>query len=95
MHIYAQQTREADMTDAYIPHARESAPWSWCGLRSSSDFGTVFVTEGSLGALVVWFNRKATDHAMTITSGDIGSEIIIDGRRFDVVRLPQTQSEAA
>lgn len=78
------------------PHARESAPWCWCGVRTSPDFGTVFATQGLNGSVALWWNRKATDHIMTLGAGEeLGAEIVIEGRRFDVVRLWEAAEQKA
>ncbi|HXQ16835.1 MAG TPA: hypothetical protein VN814_19650 [Caulobacteraceae bacterium] len=68
-------------------HARQDPPWTDCGDPSHVDFGAVFATPVADGALCLTFDRRGRRHAMTLFDGvDIGSEIVIYGRRFTVVR---------
>lgn len=71
------------------PHARQSPPWSFCGDEKSPDFGTVFATHEYGDAVALWFDRPCTQHAMTFKhSADVGEQVVICGRLFDVSWLP-------
>jgi len=71
------------------PHARLYPPWSDCGDRRSPDFGRVFATPAASGAISLAFDREGRHHAVTLFAGvPLDHEIVIYGRRFSVVRLP-------
>jgi hypothetical protein len=68
------------------PHAREDPPWTWCGDRRAPHFGSVFAHSGACGSTVLSFDPAGRHHALTLLGGARrGAEIVIYGRRFDVV----------
>jgi len=72
-----------------VPHAREDPPWADCGDPKSDDFGTVFARAGAaVGSLVLTFDRAGARHAATLAdAARVGAQIVLFGRRFDVMRL--------
>jgi hypothetical protein len=77
----------ASPTTAYIADARLDPPWSECGDPRSADFGRVFARSVADGAVALSFDRAGRRHAQTLFAGaQLGSDIVIYGRRFSVVR---------
>ncbi len=69
-----------------IARAWQDLPWSDCGDPTSADLGRVFAWPAANGAMELTFDGKRRHHALTLfDGGQLGSEIIIHGRRFDVV----------
>jgi hypothetical protein len=69
------------------PHSREAPPWTDCGDPTSPDFGAVYAWRAARGALALTFDRRGVRHALTLFNGaDPGAQVVIHGRRFDVVR---------
>jgi hypothetical protein len=72
-------------SDASLRHSREAPPWSWCGDRSSPDFGSVFAWPAARGAVALTFDRGGRQHALTVFApARLGAEVAIFGRRFEV-----------
>ncbi|MBV9994512.1 MAG: hypothetical protein JO127_04800 [Caulobacteraceae bacterium] len=71
------------------PHAREKPPWADCGDVRDPDFGRLFAVPGAgPDVLVLYFDRALTRHAATaFEAARVGAELVLHGRRFDVVRL--------
>ena len=76
------------MTDhPSIPHCRDDPPWGECGDPNSPDFGAVFAWPALGRACKLTYDSKGRRHALTLFDGRaLGPEILIQGRRFDVVR---------
>jgi hypothetical protein len=70
-----------------IADARQDPPWSDCGDLRSLDFGRVFARPVANGAVALSFDRTGRRHALTLfDAARLGSDIVIHGRRFSVVR---------
>ena len=71
------------------PHARDNPPWFDCGDPSGPDFGRLFARAGALpGSTVLSFDRAGARMAAALAPGQaLEPEMILHGRRFDVVRL--------
>lgn len=76
-----------------IPHARDSAPWADCTQGWNPDFGTLFADEPHAGEVGLWFDRNRKWFACR-KAADVGAETVLQGRRFDVVRLAELQSQS-
>lgn len=77
------------------PWAKNSPPWSYCGDRTAPDFGTLWAEPGARGSTILWFDRDARHHAMTIYDRCVGGVVELHGRRWTVRRLPDNGPEAA
>jgi len=74
-------------TTREIADARPDPPWTECGDPGSDDFGRVFAGPAANGALALTFDRAGCRHALTLFDcARLGSDIVIHGRRFGVVR---------
>jgi hypothetical protein len=66
--------------------AWQDPPWSDCGDPNSANLGRVFAWPAANGALELTFDHNRRHHALTVfDGGQLGPEIIIHGRLFDVV----------
>ena len=71
----------------FIPHCRDDPPWTDCGDPGRPDFGRVFARPVAGGAVALSFDRAGRRHALTLFyASDLGAEVVIYGRRFDVHR---------
>jgi len=68
-------------------HCREDPPWSWCGDPRDPAFGSLFAWPAAAGATSLTFDRAGRHHALTLFAAapPLTSEIVLFGRRFDVV----------
>ena len=74
------------LDDGFAPHSRDVPPWTDCGDRADPDHGAVYARRVAKGALALSFDRSGRRHAITLFSGAWpGAEIVLHGRRFDVV----------
>lgn len=81
--------------DASLKHCRAEPPWSWCGERSSPDFGQVFAWPAARGAVALTFDRRGRHHALTVFSPVwLEPEVAIFGRHFDVVWSANAEGDA-
>ena len=81
--------------DAHLQHSREHPPWTWCGDRRAADFGCVFAWPAARGAVALTFDRRGLHHALTLFApGRPGAEVVVFGRRFDVVWAPAAPESA-
>jgi len=72
---------------AGLPHARNNPPWGECGDPLGPDFGAVFAWRAAGDALALTYDRRGLRHAVTLLRpGRLGEEIVLQGRRFAVVR---------
>jgi YD repeat-containing protein len=70
-----------------VPHSRDDPPWTDCG-EPGPDFGRVFARPVANGALALSFDRAGRRHAVTyFDAADVGRQVVIYGRRFDVRHL--------
>jgi hypothetical protein len=77
------------------PHARDAPAWSDCGDPASPDHGAVYAWPAARGALALTFDRRGLRHALTLFRGAApGREIVLHGRRFDVVTDALRDAEA-
>jgi hypothetical protein len=77
----------ASTATPYVADARLDPPWSDCGDPRGADLGRVFARPVANGALALSFDRAGRRHALTLFAGaQLGSDIVIYGRRFSVVR---------
>jgi len=68
------------------PHSRNAPPWCDCGPVGAPGFGAVYAWRGAGGALAFTFDRHGVHHALTLFDCPAPApEVVIHGRRFDVV----------
>ena len=75
------------MTDrTSVPHCRDDPPWGECGDPNSPTYGAVFAWPAFGRACKLTYDGKGRRLALTLFDGrTLGPEILIQGRRFDVV----------
>lgn len=78
--------------DIAVPHARDDAPWIDCGVPHHAGFGTLFLWPAAGAGVALTFDRPGRRHAATLfTRRDLGSEIVLHGRRFSVAVAEPTR----
>ena len=75
-------------TPAAAPaHSRDDPPWSHGGDQTAADWGAVFAWPAAGRAVMLSFDAKGASHALTLFDDhDLGAEIVVHGRRFEVRR---------
>lgn len=83
----------ASFDRANASHCRDDPPWGECGDPKSRDFGAVFAWPAAGGGCKLTYDPKGRRHAVTLFDARrLRGEIVIQGRRFDVVRTATEES---
>ena len=70
-----------------IPLCRDAPHWGFCGDPRGQDFGTVFIQPAANGGVMLSYDRRGRQHAITLFDArDLGAEIVLQGVRFTVAR---------